>query len=407
MGRAQAARAGREHVGIIVQNLPVPLDRRVWNECGALVEAGYRVSVICPKGPGDPSYQELDGVRIHKYKPPPAKDGYPAFAYEVVYCWLRTAWLARRIHRYEPFDAIQACNPPDTFWALAALFKLAGVRFVFDHHDLCPEIFRSRFQRDEGAGLRLLLGLERATFAMADHVISTNESYRNVALTRGRRRRDETTVVRSGPDPQRLHPVEADPLLKRGHRYLCCYLGIMGHQDGVDVVLRAADLIVNEWGRTDVGFVLLGFGDCFDELRRLTTELGLDGHVEFTGRVELDDIRRYLSSGDIGLSPDPRSPFNDASTMNKTMEYMACRLPVVAFDLHETRVSAGDAAIYAPDDDVESFAKSIVSLLDDDEARAVMGERGRHAVETELGWPTQSPRYVGVYDRLFSRDENA
>jgi glycosyltransferase involved in cell wall biosynthesis len=401
-----APRPGREHVCIIVQNLPVPLDRRVWNECNALVAAGYRVSVICPKGPDDPSFQELDGVRIHKYAPPPAKDGHLALAYEFAYCWTRTALLARRIHRHEPIDAIQACNPPDTYWALASLFKPLGVRFVFDHHDLCPEIYRSRFDRHDGALLRVLLGLERATFATADHVISTNESYRQVAITRGRRRPDEVTVVRSGPDPERLRPVPADPTVRGDNTYLCAYLGIMGHQDGVDVVLRAADIIVNEWGRTDVGFALLGFGDCYDDLRALSRELELDDRVTFTGRVELDEIRRYLSSADVGLSPDPRSPFNDVSTMNKTMEYMACGLPVVAFDLHETRISAGDAAAYAPDDDPRAFAKAIVSLLDEPEMRAEMGARGRHAIETELGWPTQAAKYVRAYDRLFGGDDH-
>ncbi len=401
---ALPARPGHEHIGIIVQNLPVPLDRRVWNECQALVAAGYRVSVICPKGPGDPSFQELDGVRIHKYAPPPAKEGLAAFVYESGYCWLRTAHLARRIHRHEPFDAIQACNPPDTFWALASLFKPLGVRFVFDHHDLCPEIYRSRFDRHDGPALRLLLALERATFATADHVISTNESYRKVAMTRGRRRWDETTVVRSGPDPSRLYPVAPDPAVKGDHAHLCAYLGIMGHQDGVDMVLRAANLIVHEWGRTDIGFALLGFGDCLEDLRTLSHDLDLDDHVTFTGRVDLDEIRRYLSSADVGLSPDPRSPFNDASTMNKTMEYMACALPVVAFDLHETRVSAGNAAVYAPDDDVVSFAKSIVGLIDDPETRAAMGARGRQAVELWLGWPPQAETYTGVYDRLFRRE---
>jgi glycosyltransferase involved in cell wall biosynthesis len=405
--RHLAARPGREHVCIIVQNLPVPLDRRVWNECNALVAAGYRVSVICPKGPGDPAFEELDGVRIHKYAPPPARDGHLALAYEFVYCWTRAALLARRIHRHEPIDAIQACNPPDTYWALASLFKPLGVRFVFDHHDLCPEIYRSRFDRDDGALLRILLGLERATFATADHVISTNESYRQVALTRGRRRPDEVTVVRSGPDPERLRPVAPDPAVRGDCSYLCAYLGIMGHQDGVDVVLRAADIIVNEWGRTDVAFALLGFGDCYDDLRALSRQLELDDRVTFTGRVELDEIRRYLSSADVGLSPDPRSPFNDVSTMNKTMEYMACGLPVVAFDLHETRISAGDAAVYAPDDDPRAFAKAIVSLLDEPETRAEMGKRGRRAIENELGWPTQAAKYVAAYDRLFGRDGDA
>ena len=404
MGQQATPASRREHIAIIVQNLPVPIDRRVWNECRALIAAGYRVSVVCPKGPGDPSYEELEGVRIHKYAPPPARDGFVAFAYESVYCWLRTLVLIRRIHRRDPLDAIQACNPPDTFWALGSLFKPLGVRFVFDHHDLCPEIYRSRFGRHDGTALRVLLALERATFATADHVISTNESYREVALNRGRRRREETTVVRSGPDPDRLRPVAADPALRRGHAHLCCYLGIMGHQDGVDLVIRAADIIINEWGRDDIAFALLGFGDCLADLQALSTELGLDDHVTFTGRVDLDDIRQFLSTADVGLGPDPRSPFNEASTMNKTMEYMACALPVVTFDLHETRISGGDAALYAPGDDVRSFAKAVVSLVDDPALGAEMGARGRAAIEQRLGWPIQAEIYVDVYDRLFARE---
>jgi glycosyltransferase involved in cell wall biosynthesis len=407
-----AARARPRHVGIIVQNLPVPLDRRVWNECRALRAAGYDVSVICPKGPGDPGHHEIDGVQLHKYRPAPARDGMLALVYETIYCWLRTAWLAWRIHRRHPFDALQACNPPDTFWLLGAFFKTRGVRFVFDHHDLCPEIYMARYRaggpsgRGSGGGglvLRVLLALERATFGTADHVISTNESYRRVALERGRRRPEETTVVRSGPEPDELRPAAGDPAVRRGRRHLCTYVGIMGHQDGADVVIRAADLIVNQWGHDDVGFAMLGFGDTLDSLRALTTELGLDDHVTFTGRVGTEEIQRYLSSSVIGLSPDPRSAFNEASTMNKTLEYMACGLPVVAYDLRETRVSAGDAARYATDDSIEAFAKAIVSLLDDPEAREQMGRMGRQAIEDRLGWPAQVPIYVGVYDRLLGR----
>jgi glycosyltransferase involved in cell wall biosynthesis len=208
------------------------------------------------------------------------------------------------------------------------------------------------------------------------------------------------TVVRSGPDPTRLYPTLPDPSVRGDRSFVCGYLGVMGHQDGVDTIVRAADLIVHEWGRDDVGFVLMGFGDCFDDLVALTTELGLDDHVRFVGRVDTDEIRRYLGSCDVGLSPDPRSAFNELATMNKTLEYMACGIPVVAFDLHETRVSAGDAAHYAPDDDVVSFAKAVLALLDDPDARARMGRIGRRRIEEELGWPTQGARYVRLYDRL-------
>ncbi len=393
----------RPHVGILVQNLPVPLDRRVWNECTALIAAGYDVSVVCPKGPGDPGHHVIDGVHLYKYRPPKARDGIFGLLFEAVYCWLRTAWLTRRVHRRRPLDVIQACNPPDTFWLLGAIFKGLGVRYVFDHHDLCPEIYQARSGKQSGFVLRALYALERATFTTADHVISTNESYRSIARTRGRRSLSETTVVRSGPRPDELKPAPADPTLRRGRKYMCSYVGIMGHQDGADVVVRAADLLVNEWGY-DVTFAMLGFGDTLEAVKALTVELGLAQHFIFTGRVGTDEIQHYLTSSDVGLSPDPRSSFNEASTMNKTLEYMSCGLPVAAYDLRETRVSAGDAAFYASDDTIESFAKAIAALLDDPDARDQMGEDGRRAIEERLGWPAQARTYVGLYDRLLGRE---
>jgi len=391
------------HVLIVVQNLPVPLDRRVWLECQTLTHAGYRVSVICPKGPGDPSEEWLEGVRLLKYDPPPVARGAAGFMLECALAWLRTARLARRLWRSDPFDVIQACNPPDTFFLLARRYRRRGVRFVFDHHDLCPEIFRTRFGRDDGIPLALLLTLERATFAAADVVISTNESYRAVAIHRGRKRPRDTAVVRSGPDPAVMFRRDPEPDLRIGRLHLCCYLGIMGHQDGVDTVIRAASELVHGRGREDVSFALLGFGDTYDELRELTHELDLDDYVTFTGRADLTMIGRYLSTATVGLSPDPPSPFNDASTMNKTLEYMAYELPVVAFDLPETRVSAGPAAVYAQGDDPVAFASAIESLLDDPRRRAAMGAEGRRRIEGSLGWPHQADAYRQVYDRLLGR----
>jgi glycosyltransferase involved in cell wall biosynthesis len=385
---------------IVVQNLPVPLDRRVWLECQALTAAGYGVSVICPKGPGDPSLEVLDGVRIHKYPPPPAAKGFVAYLYEFVYCWLWTAYLAMREYRRVGFDVLQACNPPDTYFALAALFRPLGVRFVFDHHDLCPEIYVAKFGRAGGVVHRTLLWLERSTFQLADHVISTNESYRQIAVTRGGRATSTVSVVRSGPDLRRLTRRPPVPKLKEGADYLCAYVGIMGRQDGVDRLLDAARIVVHEMGRTDVHFSLLGFGDCLDDLRRQVVRDGLEDYVTFTGRAGDDTLCRYLSTADLGLSPDPRSAFNDLSTMNKTVEYMAFGLPVVAFDLKETRVSAGKAATYVADGDVGGFAKAIVELLDDPARRAEMGRLGRERVVRELSWEHQAPRYVSVYDEL-------
>lgn len=399
------------HVLVIVQNLPVPLDRRVWLECQALVAAGYRVSVVCPKGPGDASYEELDGVRIHRYRPAPPARGPVGYLWEFAYCWLRTAWLTWRVWRRERFDAMQACNPPDTYWALARLYTWRGVRFVYDQHDLNPEVFRSRFGEPAGlasrAQYRALVWLERMTYRTAHHVIATNESYRRIALTRGGQPPETVTVVRSGPDTSRMRPLDGRPELRRGRRHLLVYLGVMGPQDGVDVVLRALDVLVHRMGRDDLHVALLGFGDCYDELVALAARLGVSDRVTLTGRADARTIADYLSTAHIGLSPDPKNPLNDVSTMNKTMEYMAYALPVVAFDLTETRVSAGDAAVYVehcpPPLDAERYARAIAELLDDPARRAAMGVAARHRAVEVLDWEPQRRRYVEVYDRLFGR----
>jgi glycosyltransferase involved in cell wall biosynthesis len=396
-----------KRVLIVVQNLPVPLDRRVWLECRALYDAGFDVSVICPKGPGDPSYAALDGVHLFKYQPAPPAQGFLGFAWEFCYSWLRTAMLSIRVQRRVGFDVLQACNPPDTYWLLAKLWKLATggrITFVYDQHDLNPEVFLSRFGPPRGivkrAQYAMLCWLERRTYATADHVIATNESYRQAALTRGNRRADEVTVVRSGPDTARMRPIEGRPELRRGRRYLACYLGIMGPQDGVDVALRALAHYVHDMGRSDLHLALLGFGDCFDELRSLADELKLNDYVTFTGRADARMISEYLSSADIGISPDPLNPLNDVSTMNKTMEYMAFALPVVAFDLKETRVSAGDAAVYVTPGDVAGFAKAIAMLLDDEEARVRMALAARARAAAVLDWEPQRRAYVGVFTHL-------
>jgi glycosyltransferase involved in cell wall biosynthesis len=291
---------------------------------------------------------------------------------------------------------VQACNPPDTFWVLGGFFKLLGRRFVFDQHDLCPELYESRFGR-RGWWYRALLLLERCTYRIADHVISTNESYRQIAVTRGGKDDCDVTVVRSCPDPDQMRPATGDVLLKRGRRHLCAYLGIMGPQDSVDVVVRAADVLVHQLGRRDCQFVLMGFGDCLDDLKMLAKELDVEDFVTFTGRAEGELISTCLSTADIGLSPDVYNPLNDVCTMNKTMEYMAFELPIVAFDLKETRVTAGNAAVYAAPD-VVSFSTEIDRLLQDPLRRALMGSVGRRRIERELSWRRQVPAYVAVHE---------
>ncbi len=395
---------GSTHVLIIVQNLPVPLDRRVWLECRALRSAGYEVSVICPRGPGDPARQTIEGIEIYKYRPAPPASGVFGYAEEFAYSWLRTARLSLRVWRKHPFQIIQACNPPDTYWLLARLWRRRGVTFVFDQHDLNPELFLSRFGTPrtprEGLELRALLWLERMTYRTSDHVIATNESYRAIAMTRGGRAPTEVTVVRSGPDTRTMRPVYPEPGRARAAGFSLVYLGIMGPQDGVDVILQVMQELVHRRGRTDVHATLLGFGDCLEELRRSCTELGLDDVVTFTGRADQAMVADHLSAADVGLCPDLKSPLNDVSTMNKVMEYMAYALPSVSFDLVETRVSGDDTVVYVPSGDVAAFADAVERLLDDPDLRVELGVRARARVARHLDWSAQATAYVGVYDAL-------
>jgi glycosyltransferase involved in cell wall biosynthesis len=395
----------KSRVLIIVQNLPVPFDRRVWLECQALVSAGYRVAVVCPKGKGDPAYEVIDTVELYKYKPYAPGGSKVSFVAEYAYSFLVTAWHTLKARRKGRFAVIQACNPPDIFWPIGLAFRLAEkTRFVFDHHDLCPELFQSRFAGGPALPYRGLRWLERTTHRTADHVISTNESYRDIAITRSGKAPADVTVVRTGPDPERLKRGDVDPEQRRGRKFLAAYIGVMGPQDGVDIVVRAADIIVREFGRNDIAFTLIGSGDSFNELVALRDELGLAGHVEFTGRAPDELVTRILSTADVGLSPDPKNPLNDVSTMNKTMEYMAFELPVVAFDLRETRVSAGDAAVYATPNDVHEYAKAIVELVDDAPRRADLGKLGRARVENDLAWSHQERAYLNVYEKLTGKN---
>jgi glycosyltransferase involved in cell wall biosynthesis len=403
---------------IIVQNLPVPFDRRVWLECQALTKAGYRVSVICPKGTGDPAYEVIDGVELYKYRPYAPGGSQLSFVAEYAYSFALTSWQALKARRKGRFAVIQACNPPDIFWPLAMAFRaLERTKFVFDHHDLCPELFESRFAGQPSSGgapprspreslpYKGLRFLERQTHRTADHVISTNESYRQIAITRSGKDPADVTVVRTGPDPAKLQRGEPDEAHKRGREHLAAYIGVMGPQDGVDIVVRAAAVIVHELGRADIAFTLIGKGDCFDELVALRDELKLNDHVEFTGRAPDELVKQVMSTADVGLSPDPSNPLNDVSTMNKTMEYMAFELPVVAFDLAETRVSAAEAAVYVKptgdaERDVRDYAHAIAGLIDNADERARMGKLGRARVEEELAWPYQERAYLSVYQRV-------
>jgi glycosyltransferase involved in cell wall biosynthesis len=394
---------------VIVQNLPVPFDRRVWLECTTLREAGYDVTVVCPQGHGTGARASVDGVRILAYRPYSPGGGALGFALEYVWSFLATAWLVLRARRAGRFAVLQACNPPDIFWPIALWLRLRDhTRFVFDHHDLCPELFESRFTSGSRLLHRGLLALERATFHTADRVISTNESYARIARERGGVPADRVSVVRTGPDPVRCAPVTPRPELRRDHRHLVAYVGVMGPQDGVDVVLAVAEEIIHRRGRHDIAFTLMGGGDCWRDLVAERDRLDLGDHVELPGRVTDADLAAVLSTADLGLSPDPLNPLNDLSTMNKTMEYMAFGLPVLAFDLVETRVSAGNAAAYADPrgaDPIGAYADLLLALIDDPARRVAMGVVGMQRVEQSLAWSHQAPTYLRVYDELTGRAE--
>ena len=391
-------------VAIVVQNLPVPFDRRVWLECQTLRQAGYQVAVICPKAPGDPPRQRIDGIDLYKYTPRGGGNGTASFFVEYLSAFAATAWLSARAWRDRHFQVLQACNPPDIFWPIALAFRvLCGVRFVFDHHDLCPELFDSRFKKRSRLLRSGLRWLERRTFRSADHVISTNESYRQIALERGGKAADAVTVVRTGPDPRRLVRVAEDTDLLQGRDHLVVYLGVMGPQDGVDLALLCAREIIHGRGRRDTTFVFVGSGDCFFDLVAMRDDLQLQEFVTFTGRVDDAMVATIFSTADVGLCPDPKNALNDLSTMNKTMEYMTYGLPVVAFDLKETRVSAGNAGLYAEPNDVADFATKLEDLLDHPQMRREMGQLGRRRVIDSLAWSGQAPHYLSVFDAMTGR----
>jgi glycosyltransferase involved in cell wall biosynthesis len=381
---------------ILVENLSVPFDRRVWQESKALRDAGWDVHVICPQGTKQDRepYAEIDGVKIHRYPLKAATGGPRGYLFEYSAAVWHTFRLARRIG---PVDVVHACNPPDLLFLVARWLKRSGAKFVFDQHDLVPELYLSRFNRGEDFLYRAVCRLERSTYRTADVVISTNESYRQVALRRGGMDPDKVFVVRSAPAVERFHEVPPEEELKKGKPHLLCYLGVMGPQDGVDYALRSLARIRDELGRTDWHAVFMGGGDTFDQMVTLSHELGLDDCVEFTGRVSDADLLRYLSTADVCLAPDPLNPLNDVSTMNKIMEYMAMSKPIVSFDLVEARVSADEAAVYAAANDESEFAKLVVKLLDDPAERKRMGELGRARVAGPLSWENSRKALLTAY----------
>jgi len=390
----------RPAVCIIVENLPVPLDRRVWQEARALRDAGYRVSIICPKGSGfHKSRETLEGIEIYRHR---LWEASGPLGYFLEYSWALAAQfvLSLRVYARTRFRVLQACNPPDTIFLIGRFFKLFGVRFIFDHHDLNPELYETKFQRHD-LGYKLVCWAERLTFRTADVSIATNESYREIALTRGGMRRERTFVVRSCPDLTRVQIRPPQPELKEGRRLLVVYLGVMGHQDGLDLWLESIAFITKLRRCEDTLFVLIGSGPELPRLKVLASQKGLDAYVKFMGRLPDEDVAAYFSTAAFGVAPDRATPMNDKSTMNKILEYMAFGLPVVLYDLTEGRRSAGDAALYARNDDPKDFAQKVLTLLDSESLRAELGARGRKRIEEKLNWDNEKRVLLEAYATAF------
>ena len=398
-------RAPAAHVLMLVENMSVPSDRRVWAEARALHAAGYRVSVVSPLGrdrDAEP-YVEIDGIAVHRFRLREATGGPWGYLLEYGNALRDLRRLARRIHREAPVDVVHICNPPDILVFAARSLRRAGARIVFDHHDLVPELFEARFGRAGGPLHAAARRFERATLARADVVVSPNETYRRIAVERGGKSLGDVFVVRMAPDPERFSPGAPDASLRRGKQHLLAYVGTMGAQDGLDVAVQALAELRDR--RQDWHAILAGDGAAADDARALVVDLGLGSSVEFAGFVDDGEIVRLLRSADVCLAPEPRNALNEASTMIKIVEYLAFAKPVVAFDLAEARASAGSAAAYASADTPNAFAAEIDRLLDDPARRAQMGAEGRRRVTEELSWANSEASLRAAYRRALGEPE--
>jgi len=388
-------------VCIIVENLSVPLDRRVWREACALRDAGYRVSVVCPKGAGclSASYEVLEGIEIYRHRTFEASTvlGYVA---EYAIALLLEFILTLRVFTRTRFRILQACNPPDTIFLIAIFLKPFGVRFIFDHHDLSPELFEAKFGQRHSLLCAVSRFLERCSFRAADVCIATNESFKDVAVSRGGKHPSDVFVVRNCPDLTKFRAPKERTGNRFGKSFVVTYVGFMGTQDGLDLLLESIEYILKCEGRTDTHFVLVGGGTVTAQLQSTVAQKNLEDYVTFTGQVSHEEVASYLSDADVGVAPDPKNEMNDKSTMVKIFEYMAFSLPVVLFDLKEGRNVAGSAALYATPNDPIDFARHILRLLNCKDLRLQLGTLGRDRIQERLNWDAEKTSLIAAYDAV-------
>ena len=388
-----------KRVLIVVENLPVPFDRRVWMEARTLKAAGAAVSVICPTGKGHETLEEvIEGIHVYRHSLPLDASGALGYLLEYAAAIWHELRLTIKVMRRQGIDVIQGCNPPDLIFLVALPFKLFGVRYIFDHHDINPELYEAKFGK-RGFFWKLMVLFEKLTFRFADVSIATNESYRKIAIERGGMSPENVFVVRSGPDLSRLVPVNPNPMWQNNRRYLVGYVGVMGDQEGIDLLLESISHLVTVKQRHDVQFVLVGGGPSLEKLRDMAEQLGIADYVTFTGRAPDRDLFEVLSTADVCVNPDRVNSMNDKSTMNKILEYMAFSKPIVQYDVTEGRFSADEASLYAKPNDTVDFADKIEELLADPQRREAMGRIGRERAESKFAWPYQVQHLIAAYER--------
>ncbi len=391
---------------IFIEDGTYILDHRVRREAGTLQGAGYQVSVICPRYEGERRWETVEGVHVYRYWKPGIGEGFVGHVLEYVaslfFGGMLSLWVAMR----HGFDVLQLCNPPDFLFPIGMMHKLFGKKVIFDHHDLCPELYESRFGGKNALMRRVLLFCERRTLRHAHHVLTTNESYRRIAMERAGISGLDVTVVRNGPSLARFDRNRVTPASKKEGRVRVGYVGNMNPQDGVDLVLEVSRILADD-GCDSIEFICVGGGDSLPSLREQVDRYGLADRVTFTGRISDEELLSVLTSCDLGIQPDPKNPLNDVSTMNKVMEYMALSLPVVAFDLVETRVSCGDAALYANPGDLQDLARKIRTLAENPETRKTLGRIGRERITERLAWKYSEPHLLSAYENVLARGEES
>ena len=388
-----------KHVLIIVENLPLPFDRRVWQEANTLKDNGAHVSIICPKMKGyTKSFERINDIDIYRHPLPVEASGALGYLleYSVALFWEFT--LSLKIFFKKRFQVIQGCNPPDLIFIVAIFFKVFGVKYVFDHHDINPELYVAKFQK-KNFFYRTMLFFESLTFKTANFSIATNGSYKEIAIRRGKMDDSKVTVIRSGPALGRLKLGLGNLKYKKGRNYLVGYVGVIGEQEGLDLLIAAVKHITKT--RQDVQFAIIGGGTELENIKRLSLKNNVEGFVDFYGRVDDQMLIDILNTCDICVNPDKPTEMNNLSTMNKIMEYMALKKAMVQFDLKEGRVSASEASLYAINNDIEDFANKIVQLLDDEALRVRMGEFGYSRIINELSWDFESKKLVDFYKEVF------